>query len=286
MSSQNNTHKAHFHKGHFDKGAEDYETLTGGVTRRIAQSFLHHLPPLTPTSAILDGACGPGIVASLVLDLAREQGVSPPPRIVAADSAPGMIEQVARKKEADPTGWATVEPVVLDAQTLEGLADESFDGVVMNFALFALPDADRAAREMVRILKSGGVAIVSTWKESGVGAVLQRVVDAIHPVAGGGKILPIPEEWYTKEKVREVMIAGGFGESKVTVTEENTRWQNGTVQELVDALSGPFWSALWQDWTEEEKGRWKGEVLAQLSEEEKSTASVDMIAWICVAVKG
>jgi len=50
-------------------------------------------------------------------------------------------------------------------------------------------------------------------------------------------------------------------------------------------MSAPFWDRIWEAWTEEEKRRWRGEVEKQLTEEERSKRSLDMVAWVCVAVK-
>jgi len=269
-------------KSHFSSNAAGYEKLTGGTTRRIAEACLPLLPPLTSSSRILDSACGPGIVTGLILDSAHEQGVNPPPHITAIDFAPGMIAQLeARKSEL---GWRSVESRLLDAQQLDGLADNSFDAVIMNFGILALPSAEAGAREIHRVLRPGGAAVVTTWKRSGAVDVLQRVVGAIRP-EDRQKVFPVSEEWFKAEKLRSTMVLGGFDESKVHVREEATSWRGNSTEELVDALSGPHWQRIWEDWTEEEKERWRSEMERQLSEEERKSASLEMIAWICVADK-
>ena len=269
-------------KIHFDKNAAQYEKLTGGATRRIAEACVQWLPPLSSSLRILDSACGPGIVTRLILDRASEHGVVPPPNITAIDFAPGMISQLETHKSV--LEWNTVEPRVLDAQRLEGIANDNFDAIVMNFGIFTLPDAELGAREMLRVLKSGGTAIVTTWKSSGLFDLLVRVVRAIRP-EDEGRVFPVSKDWFTAEKVTNTMISGGFQEAKIHLHVVRTTWQNSSIEELVDAVSGPFWQRIWEDWTEEEKGRWRGEVEKQMTEKERSECSLDIVAWVCVAVK-
>jgi len=269
-------------KIHFDKNAAEYEKLTGGATRRIAEACVQWLPPLSSSLRILDSACGPGIVTRLILDQASEHGVVPPPNITAIDFAPGMISQLETHKSV--LEWNTVEPRVLDAQRLEGIANDNFDAIVMNFGIFTLPDAELGAREMLRVLKSGGTAIVTTWKSSGLFDLLVRVVRAIRP-EDEGRVFPVSKDWFTAEKVTNTMISGGFQEAKIHLHVVRTTWQNSSIEELVDAVSGPFWQRIWEDWTEEEKGRWRGEVEKQMTEKERSECSLDIVAWVCVAVK-
>lgn len=269
-------------KSHFDKNAIQYEKLTGGSTRRIAEACIQWLPPLSSRLRILDSACGPGIVTKLILDWASEHGVVPPPHITAIDFAPGMISQLETHKSM--LGWNTVEARVLDAQCLEGIANESFDAIVMNFGIFTLPDPELGVREMLRVLKVGGTAIVTTWKSSGPIDLLVRVVRAIR-LEDENRVFPVSKDWFKAEKLQNTLISGGFEEAKLHLHVVRTAWQNSSMKELVDAMSGPYWQRIWEDWTEEEKGRWRGEVEKQMTEEERSECSLDMVAWVCVAIK-
>jgi ubiquinone/menaquinone biosynthesis C-methylase UbiE len=269
-------------KSQFDKNSAPYEKLTGGSTRRIAEACLQWLPPLSSSLRILDNACGPGIVTRLILDRASELGVVPPPHITAIDFAPGMISQLEiHKSELE---WNTVESRVLDAQRLEGIANDNFDAIFMNFGIFTLPNAELGAREMQRVLKPGGTAIVTTWKILGVVDLLVRAVRAIRP-EDEWRVFPVSKDWFTAEKVTNTMISGGFEESKVHLHVVRSTWQSSSIEELVDAMSGPFWERIWECWTEEEKGRWRSEVERQMTEKERSECSLDVVAWVCVAVK-
>jgi ubiquinone/menaquinone biosynthesis C-methylase UbiE len=267
-------------KDYFNSTAGIYEKLTGGSTRRVAEACLPYLPPLTSTMRILDNASGPGIVTRLILEAAAAKGVSPPPTILAVDNAEAMISQFEANKAS--LGWMTAQSKVLSAERLEGVADASFDAVVMNLGLFALPDAAAGAREMHRVLKPGSVAVVTTWKHSGPVSLLERTVRAIRP-GEERSVLPISKDWLLAEKVKGVMEQGGFRD--VVVREERTVWKNVSVEDLIDVFTGPFWQRIWKDWSEEEKARLKPEILKNLSDVEKERAEMEMIAWICVGTK-
>lgn len=198
------------------------------------------------------------------------------------DNAQGMIEHFEGKKET--YGWTRTESKVMSAETLEGLEDGSFDAVVMNFGIFALPDAVKGAKEMHRVLKKGGVAIVSTWKKSAPVDVLENAIGAIRPEEKES-VFPISKEWLKREKLSQVMSDGGF--ESVEVESFDSYWKNDSLDEFLEAMTGPFWQRIWAHWSEEEKARLKPEILKGLSSEEKDNGgTLDMIAWICVARKG
>lgn len=106
-----------------------------------------------------DNACGTGIVTQLIKDS------HPTAHIHCADIAPGMVDIV--KEKAQALDWVNVETAVLDAGDLKALGDGSFSHVLTNFGFSPSPNDKagpaRAAREMWRVLKEGGVTVVSTW---------------------------------------------------------------------------------------------------------------------------
>ncbi|KAF2243367.1 S-adenosyl-L-methionine-dependent methyltransferase [Trematosphaeria pertusa] len=266
----------------FDDQSAEYERLTGGCTRRIAAIGIKSLPPLTSSTHILDLACGPGIVTKVILDTAAEQGVVPPPRITSVDIAGPMIEQLEISKQVH--GWTAVETKILNAQKLEGLADESFDAVFMNFGLFAVPDAGEGAKEMLRVLKPGGAAIVTTWKEAPTIQLLEEATASIRPDCVS-RVQPVAKEWMTKEKLRDTLLSGGFLDGKIIISTPETSWENKSVDEFVDAMCSPFWARVRDGWSEDENGRWRGELGKRVIVNESGRAVFPMTAWMAVATK-
>ena len=107
---------------------------------------------LRPTDSVLDVAAGPG---SLAFVAARRVA-----RVVAIDFADGMVEQIRARAGRD--GVSNVEAMVMDAQSLD-FPNASFDAAFCMFGFMFFSDRARAFRELYRVLRPGGRALVATW---------------------------------------------------------------------------------------------------------------------------
>ncbi|OAA56267.1 Methyltransferase type 11 [Niveomyces insectorum RCEF 264] len=268
----------------WNKNASVYAKLISGTTRQIAEAALKSLPPLTSSARILDSACGPGVVTELILEQAAAAGIHQPPRITAIDFSQAMVDQVKAKKEA--RGWSTVDPAVLDATELRGLPDGAFDAVIMNFGLFMLPRADLGAAEIRRVLKPGGVAIVTTWKVSAPIVALLQAAGEVAP-EHLDRVWPFDRAWFTAEKLRDTLVeGGGFGPASVEVSLATTVWKSDSVDEFVEALDSPFFEQVRRGWTVEQLANWRPALRKVAGEPHKDgTVTRDMIAWVGVATK-
>jgi ubiquinone/menaquinone biosynthesis C-methylase UbiE len=101
---------------------------------------------------VLDVGTGPGTLALL----AAQRGA----RVSAVDFSPAMIEQL--RARAAHEAQRSIETAVMDAQSLD-LPDGSFDAAFSLFAFMFIPDRARAFRELLRVLRPGGRALVATW---------------------------------------------------------------------------------------------------------------------------
>ncbi|KAI0483605.1 S-adenosyl-L-methionine-dependent methyltransferase [Xylaria cf. heliscus] len=274
---------------HFSRGSM-YEKLVGGTTTRLSATALSHLPLSTYTSAsrILDSACGPGIASKLLLSPSPEYvsvphlPINPPPQVTGIDLSESMIEQY--KANASALGWTTAEAYVQDSQDLARFEDATFDAVIMGLGIFTLSDAVAGVREMHRVLKPGGHAVVTTWKTRRPQAVMGRAAEIIHP--GSGNVMDLDPKWLTSEHLATVMAAGGFKTENMQLSEAEPNWRFGSLDGLLEALGSPMWTAQYcKGWTGEEMGRWTEELTKQLTEEEKETSTLGMVAHVCVARK-
>ncbi|KAI0841438.1 S-adenosyl-L-methionine-dependent methyltransferase [Hypoxylon sp. FL0890] len=276
---------------HFQQNASAYEKNAGGTSSRLAAAALSRLPlsRYTASSHILDSACGPGIVTKLLLSPSPAGisvpglPISPPPQVTGIDFAPAMIEHFNANKAT--FGWTTASAVVQDSQDLSRFKDAEFDAVVMNLGIFALKNPIAGAAEMLRVLKPGGYAVVTTWKTRRAVEVLQGAVDSIRPNSGLNPMYMAPE-WLTREKPLSIMQAGGFSSGHIGVFESSPNWECGSEEGIVEALSSPMWTAkLWEGWSLDEICRWYDEVRKQLRDGERETGTLEMSAWTCIAQK-
>ncbi|KAI1429819.1 S-adenosyl-L-methionine-dependent methyltransferase [Xylaria sp. FL1777] len=273
----------------FFSNASMYEKLVGETTARLAADALSHLPlsTYTSTSRILDSACGPGIVTRLLLSpcpatiSAPGLPINPPPQVTGVDISEQMIELY--KTNASTLGWTTTETFVQNAQDLSRFPDATFDAVVISLALFAFPDAVAGAKEMYRVLKPGGHAVVTTWKVTRPHTLMTSVAESIHP---GGAVMDIEPKWYTSEHLASVMKDGGFKAENVQLSESTPNWNHASLDDLMEAFQAPMWKGQYcKGWSEEETAKWLKEVTNQLTTKEKESATLEMVAHVCVAQK-
>lgn len=122
------------------------ESITGTVAPRLVR-----FARIGSGARVLDVACGTGVVALTAARLGAT--------VTGVDLTPALV---ARAKE-------NAALMKLDASFLEGdvealpLADASFDFVVSQFGHMFAPRPELAIKEMLRVLKPGGVLAFSTW---------------------------------------------------------------------------------------------------------------------------
>ena len=141
----------HVHLGHYGAPPRRRDF------RRAKEDFVHELvrwsglDQLPPGSRVLDVGCGIGGSARI---LARDYGLD----VLGISISPGQIE---RARQLTPAGLSC-RFAVMDALALE-LPDQSFDAVWSVEAGPHMPDKQRYADELLRVLKPGGRLAVADW---------------------------------------------------------------------------------------------------------------------------
>jgi SAM-dependent methyltransferase len=135
-----------------------WDLVGQGYTRRFtptlaayARTALALVEPAADAH-VLDVAAGPGTLALLAAPRVR--------RVSALDFSSGMIDRLRR--DAAARGLTNVEAVVGDGQALP-YPDASFDAAFSMFGLIFFPDRARGLRELLRVLRPGGRALVGSW---------------------------------------------------------------------------------------------------------------------------
>ena len=126
-----------------------------------------------PGRRVLDVGAGDGNVAAAALE--REAVVD------ACDLAPAMVER--GRARVPGAHWR-----VADAQALP-YADGSFDAVLSAFGAALAPRARTTARELVRVVRPGGVVVVAAWVPKGLPGRLDELAvlpDGVRPPSDWG----------------------------------------------------------------------------------------------------
>jgi len=141
----------HVHLGHYGdppRRRDFRQAKVDFVHELVRWSGLDQLPP---GSRVLDVGCGIGGSARI---LARDYGFE----VLGISISPGQIE---RARQLTPAGLPC-RFALMDALALE-LADASFDAVWTVEAGPHMPDKQRFADELLRVLKPGGLLAVADW---------------------------------------------------------------------------------------------------------------------------
>src|SRR5262249_6468893 len=136
--------------------AVDYDSMDHSqVNRQFADDFLA-LAPARPTSAaaasVLDVGTG---TAQIPIEICRQRDDM---KMTAIDLAAHMLQLAQRNVIRDGLS-ARIKLEQVDAKSLP-YADGAFDAVISNSIIHHIPDPRFSLREMVRVLRPGGVLFV------------------------------------------------------------------------------------------------------------------------------
>ena len=160
METLKTTLKAIWTAGDFGKIAPLFE--------RDAEEFVNRLN-LKPGMRVLDVACGTG---NQSIPAARA-GAS----VTGVDIAPNLLEQARGRAAAERL---TIRFDEGDAENLPYQA-ESFDVVVSMFGVMFAPRPERAAAEIVRVCRPGGLLALAAWTPQGFIGQMFKVIGTYAP---------------------------------------------------------------------------------------------------------
>jgi SAM-dependent methyltransferase len=185
----------------WDLVASDYAVEVQPVFERFAEHALW-LADVQSGMDIVDVAAGPGTLALL----AARRGA----KVRALDFAPAMISALReRALREELTG--------VEAQRGDGMAlpyaDTTFDAGFSMFGLMFFPDRAAGFRELLRVLRPGGRAVVSSWapldQVPALGLTFAALMELSTP-PGAPAAPPMSPPLNTADACRAEMTAAGF----------------------------------------------------------------------------
>ena len=168
----------------------DYAVI--GTTLQIVGERLAESMDLRAGQTVLDVAAGNG---NVTLAAARRWC-----EVTSTDYVEALLANARRRAEAD---GLHVQFEVADAENLP-FADTSFDAVVSTFGVMFCADQDRAAAELVRVVRPGGRIGLANWTPEGfIGQLFKIIGKHLPPPAG----VRSPAIWGTRDWVNSAFGA-------------------------------------------------------------------------------
>jgi SAM-dependent methyltransferase len=152
-----------------------YERSMGRWSRRLAGPFVA-FAAIGEAAAVLDVGCGTG---SLSFSLAA---AAPGARITGIDFSRAYVDHA--RSNAPGGVWLTFDQGHAAALPYE---DGAFDAVLSLLVLNFVPDAGRAAAEMMRVARPGGVVAACVWDFRGGLTFLRVFADTAAALDPGGE---------------------------------------------------------------------------------------------------
>jgi SAM-dependent methyltransferase len=184
-----------------DWGAGKYET-TAAELEPVAQAVVRRAA-LSPGDEAVDLACGTGNAALL----AAAQGA----RVVGIDAAPRLL-QIARER-------ALSQAVKLDLRQGDLLAlpidDDAADVVLSVFGVIFASDPQQSLREIARVLRPGGRALLTAWVPAGP---IDAMLGAMGRIVGRITASPAPQRfpWFDPDAVGPLAAQVGLALQSTT----------------------------------------------------------------------
>ena len=181
--------------------AGDYATI--GATLQIVGERLCEAVDMRAGSSVLDVAAGNG---NATLAAARRFA-----DVTSTDYVGALLE---RGKERASAERFSVKFREADAEALP-FADGSFDVALSTFGVMFTPNQEKAAAELVRVVRKGGKIGLANWTPDGfIGQLLKLVASYTPPPAG----LKPPVLWGTAARLGELFPGHDINVSEQTFT--------------------------------------------------------------------
>jgi SAM-dependent methyltransferase len=205
---------------------EAWNLVTPGYVDEVVPTFepfardALDLAGVTAGFRVVDVACGPGTLAFL----AAERGA----QVCALDFATNMLAALRARAERD--GITTIECEQGNGMALP-YGTDCFDAAFSMFGLMFFPDRARGFRELLRVLKPGARAVVTSWQPMDrvplLAELFATLTELMPDLPFGSSKAPLAEP----DALRDEMYEAGFDAVKV--------------HELAHPVTSPSLEAWW-----------------------------------------
>ena len=144
--------------------------------------------------------------------------------VTGIDYVPGLLDRARVRTRAEDLA---VEFMEADAEALP-FADASFDAVISVVGVMFAPDQQRAAGELVRVCRPGGIIALASWTPDGFIGDMLRLVGRYAPPPAG--VRP-PVEWGSPTRLRDLLA---HGTTRIDAHERIHTFRHRSAEEFAD----------------------------------------------------
>ncbi|MGE3801108.1 MAG: class I SAM-dependent methyltransferase [Candidatus Kapaibacterium sp.] len=212
----------------WDKAVDHYERCWREQLS-VSHARLLEIADIQPGEEVADIACGTGIIS-----FAAAAKAAPGGNVLGTDISGKMVERAAAV--AGERNVKNISFARMDAEALE-LPEESFDVALSALGIMYYPSPVQGMKEMARILRPGGRAVVSTW-----GARTACGWAEIFPIVDrrvNTDVCPLFFQEGTGENLRLTLERAGFAE--IRLDRISTTLHYGSFEDAANAafVGGP-----------------------------------------------
>jgi len=216
--------KKEFIEGMFDDIAKDYDRLNHIMSLDVDKSWrrkaIRRILDAPSPIKVLDLACGTGDFSIATAKGMKKKGIEG--TVTGVDLSEGMLSVMAEKVSSEGLS----EIITMQKGDGENLPfeDGTFDRVSISFGIRNFEDKDKGLREMLRVLKKGGKAVILelSLPENGIVRwlynlyflhILPKIGGKVSGEEGAYKYLPASVvNFPQKDRFMEMMRQAGFSE--------------------------------------------------------------------------
>jgi SAM-dependent methyltransferase len=195
-------------------GSPDTDKIFSGSIPKLYEAYLvplifepyavdvaNRLAARSPTR-VLEMAAGTGVVTRHLASVLPES-VS----LIATDLNQPMLDMASAIGTRRPVEWRQADAMHLPFQ------DGTFDAVLCQFGVMFFPEKSKAFSEACRVLRSGGVFILSVWDridENEFADTVTTALESLFPAAPPRFLARIPHGYYDLPTIERDLANSGF----------------------------------------------------------------------------